>query len=50
MLIHGSKEGTSELADYCRIEGVTDEVYTPSIGECVDVASATNLFQVNIIS
>jgi hypothetical protein len=49
MLIHGSKEGTRELAEYCRLEGITDEVYTPSIGECVDVASATNLFQVIIL-
>lgn len=47
MLVHGSKEATAYLADFCRQnEDITNEVFSPVPLERVTVSTATNLFQV----
>lgn len=44
--MHGSHEATDSIAEFCRKQQITDEIYSPAVGECVDVSSATNLFQI----
>lgn len=47
MLVHGTYEATQSLASFCQqSELLTDQVYWPALGECVNVSSATNLYQV----
>ncbi|EGF79032.1 hypothetical protein BATDEDRAFT_12823 [Batrachochytrium dendrobatidis JAM81] len=47
LFVHGDKASTMAFAEYCRTnESLTNEVYDPVQGECVNVSSATNLFRV----
>jgi cleavage and polyadenylation specificity factor subunit 2 len=47
MIVHGSKEATMQLQEYCiNSESITNEVFTPVIDERVAVSNATNLYQV----
>jgi cleavage and polyadenylation specificity factor subunit 2 len=47
IFVHGSSEDTDHLATQCyENPAMTDEVYAPSIGDVLDVSSATNLFKV----
>ncbi|KAJ3012211.1 cleavage and polyadenylation specificity factor subunit 2 [Thoreauomyces humboldtii] len=49
ILIRGSDEATQDLARYClSSETLTNDVYTPEIGECINVSAATNIFQVKL--
>ncbi|KAI8918292.1 beta-lactamase-like protein [Powellomyces hirtus] len=49
ILVRGSEEATQELAEYClSTESMTSEVYTPHIGECINVSAATNIWQVKL--
>ena len=47
MIVHGSKEATLQLHDYCiNSENITNEVFIPIVDERVAVSNATNLYQV----
>nr|KAJ3422087.1 cleavage and polyadenylation specificity factor subunit 2 [Polyrhizophydium stewartii] len=47
ILVRGDQASTQHFADFCRdIEGGGSEVYCPAPGECINVSSATNLYQV----
>ncbi|KAJ3145453.1 cleavage and polyadenylation specificity factor subunit 2 [Geranomyces variabilis] len=49
ILVRGSEEATKDLADYClATESITSEVFTPQIGECINVSAATNIYQVKL--
>ncbi|KAI8324141.1 hypothetical protein GQ54DRAFT_244893, partial [Martensiomyces pterosporus] len=50
VIVHGSNEGTQMLADYCRDPevAVTKEIYTPGIGEIVNVSSGANAYSVKL--
>ncbi|KAJ1344536.1 hypothetical protein BSLG_000060 [Batrachochytrium salamandrivorans] len=47
LLVHGDHASTKALTEYCKSsETLTREVLDPVAGVCVNVSSATNLFQV----
>ncbi len=47
MLVHGTKESTTRLSEFClKNEGITNDIFTPTLLERVTVSTATNLFQV----
>ncbi|XP_052767669.1 cleavage and polyadenylation specificity factor subunit 2-like [Mya arenaria] len=50
VLIHGSEEATSSLAEYCRTTSgvVQGSVFTPSIGEVVDATTESHIYQVKL--
>ncbi|KAJ1959597.1 hypothetical protein GGI12_004256 [Dipsacomyces acuminosporus] len=50
VIVHGSSEGTQLLADYCRDPevAVTKEIYTPGIGEIVNVSSGANAYSIKL--
>lgn len=49
ILVHGTTEITDHLAQHCyENTSMTDEVYAPSVGDCLDVSSATNLYKVTL--
>ncbi|KAJ1734725.1 hypothetical protein LPJ61_000927 [Coemansia biformis] len=47
VIVHGSSAGTKALADYCRDPGVqvTKEIYTPRVGEILNVSSGVNVYR-----
>ena len=46
VFVHASLEATDAMGEFCRQESITDDIYLPNHGECVDVSSSTNLYQV----
>ena len=49
ILVHGSTQDTDHLAQHCyESQAMTDDIYAPSVGDCLDVSSATNLFKVTL--
>ncbi|KAJ3279117.1 cleavage and polyadenylation specificity factor subunit 2 [Borealophlyctis nickersoniae] len=49
ILVHGSEDATEELANYClETENMTNEVYAPNVGECINVSAATDIYQVKL--
>ncbi|KAJ1841391.1 hypothetical protein LPJ70_004236, partial [Coemansia sp. RSA 2708] len=50
VIVHGSSASTKALADYCRDPSiqVTKDIYTPSVGEILNVSSGINAYQVQV--
>jgi cleavage and polyadenylation specificity factor subunit 2 len=49
ILVHGSSKDTDHLAHHCyEHQSLTNDIYAPSIGQCLDVSSATNLFKITL--
>ncbi|CAO3632717.1 unnamed protein product [Cunninghamella echinulata] len=49
ILIHGQEEATKNLALACSsMNHFTKEIFTPNIGEVLNVSSATNIYQVRL--
>ena len=49
ILVHGSSQDTDHLAHHCyEKENLTNDIYAPSVGQCLDVSSATNLFKITL--
>ncbi|KAF9200337.1 cleavage and polyadenylation specificity factor subunit 2 [Haplosporangium sp. Z 27] len=49
ILIHGTEEKTESLCKtYLEIPEMTREIYTPSIGEILNVSEVTNMYKINL--
>lgn len=49
IIVHGLQGPTEELAQACRnMDHFTKEVFTPSIGEVLNVSAATNIYRVKL--
>jgi cleavage and polyadenylation specificity factor subunit 2 len=49
IFVHGSSKDTDHLAHHCyENQDLTNDIYAPSIGQCLDVSSATNLFKITL--
>ncbi|CAO3630036.1 unnamed protein product [Cunninghamella blakesleeana] len=49
ILIHGQEDATNNLATTCSsMNHFTKEIFTPNIGEVLNVSSATNIYQVRL--
>ncbi|KAJ2889451.1 hypothetical protein IWW38_004702, partial [Coemansia aciculifera] len=50
VLVHGTNASTTALADYCRDPQVpvTKDIYTPGIGEILNVSSGLNAYKVKL--
>ncbi|KAI8820645.1 beta-lactamase-like protein [Fimicolochytrium jonesii] len=49
ILVRGSEESTQNLESYClEAENLTNDVYSPHVGECINVSAATNIYQVRL--
>eukprot|EP00118_Oscarella_pearsei_P004174 m.17358 g.17358 ORF g.17358 m.17358 type:complete len:752 (+) comp27458_c0_seq1:6-2261(+) len=50
IIVHGNPEQTGYLADYCRqaANWATGEVFTPHIGETINVTSQTHMYQAKL--
>ncbi|ORY97347.1 beta-lactamase-like protein [Syncephalastrum racemosum] len=49
IIIHGAPHPTEDLAQACRNRTeFTNEIYTPSIGEVLNVSAATNIYRVRL--
>ncbi len=42
----GTKDGNDAMASYCKEKKFVDEIYVPTVGDCVNVSSTVSLFQV----
>ncbi|KAJ2076801.1 hypothetical protein H4R24_005495 [Coemansia sp. RSA 988] len=50
VIVHGTSASTSALADFCRdptVE-VTKEIYTPAVGEILNVSSGVNVYRMRL--
>ncbi|ORE20852.1 hypothetical protein BCV71DRAFT_278864 [Rhizopus microsporus] len=49
IIVHGSKSSTQDLESACQgIEYFTKEIFTPSVGEVLNVSAATNIYRVKL--
>ncbi|KAI7899636.1 beta-lactamase-like protein [Cokeromyces recurvatus] len=49
IIVHGSESSTEELANACQsIDNFTKEIFTPSVGEVLNVSAATNIYRVKL--
>ncbi|KAI7888717.1 beta-lactamase-like protein [Mucor mucedo] len=49
IIVHGSKESTDDLSSAVHsIDHFTNEIFTPSVGEVLNVSAATNIYRVKL--
>ncbi|KAG0280873.1 cleavage and polyadenylation specificity factor subunit 2 [Linnemannia exigua] len=49
ILIHGTERGTNALCDtYLEVSDMTREIYTPGVGESLNVSEVTNMYKINL--
>ncbi|KAI9095542.1 beta-lactamase-like protein [Phlyctochytrium arcticum] len=49
ILVHGTQDSTTHLVTYCLDnEGLTNEVFMPNISDCINVSSATDIYQIKL--
>lgn len=49
ILVHGSDEATDALQKFCKgATNLTDQIFTPKVGEALNVSAARNIFQVKL--
>ncbi|KAF9577847.1 cleavage and polyadenylation specificity factor subunit 2, partial [Lunasporangiospora selenospora] len=49
ILVHGTEEQTEELCEtYLSLTDMTREIYTPSVGEVLNVSEMTNMYKINL--
>ncbi|KAG1068246.1 hypothetical protein G6F60_006073 [Rhizopus arrhizus] len=49
IIVHGSESSTKDLESACQgIEYFTKEIFTPSVGEVLNVSAATNIYRVKL--
>ncbi|KAK3819700.1 MAG: beta-lactamase-like protein [Benniella sp.] len=49
ILVHGTEEQTDTLCQtYLELSDMTREIYTPSIGEILNVSEVTNMYKINL--
>ncbi|KAI9317887.1 beta-lactamase-like protein [Dichotomocladium elegans] len=49
IIVHGLEQPTEELAQACKnTEQFTKEIFTPSVGEVLNVSAATNIYRVRL--
>ncbi|KAG0235113.1 cleavage and polyadenylation specificity factor subunit 2, partial [Mortierella sp. GBA43] len=49
ILVHGTEEQTESLCQtYLELSDMTREIYTPSIGEILNVSEVTNMYKINL--
>ncbi|KAI1316869.1 cleavage and polyadenylation specificity factor subunit 2 [Mortierella claussenii] len=49
ILIHGTEEKTDSLCrTYLELSDLTREIYTPSVGEILNVSEVTNMYKINL--
>ncbi|KAI7862820.1 beta-lactamase-like protein [Spinellus fusiger] len=49
IIIHGTKASTDDLAQACQsMDHFTKEIFTPSVGEVLNVSAATNIYRVKL--
>ncbi|KAL0095247.1 beta-lactamase-like protein [Phycomyces blakesleeanus] len=49
IIVHGGKESTDDLAQACQsMDHFTKEIFTPSVGEVLNVSAATNIYRVKL--
>ncbi|KAK3845194.1 MAG: beta-lactamase-like protein, partial [Linnemannia gamsii] len=49
ILIHGTEQGTKALCDtYLEVSDMTREIYTPGVGEILNVSEVTNMYKINL--
>ncbi|XP_071961785.1 cleavage and polyadenylation specificity factor subunit 2-like [Antedon mediterranea] len=48
ILVHGSREATTHLADYCRAQLPGSKVFTPEVDEVVDATMESHIYQVRL--
>ncbi|KAF9195029.1 cleavage and polyadenylation specificity factor subunit 2 [Haplosporangium sp. Z 767] len=49
ILIHGTEAKTDELCDtYLSLSDMTREIYTPKVGEILNVSEVTNMYKINL--
>ncbi|KAF9127010.1 cleavage and polyadenylation specificity factor subunit 2 [Mortierella sp. 14UC] len=49
ILIHGTEQGTKALCEtYLEVSDMTREIYTPGIGEILNVSEVTNMYKINL--
>ncbi|KAF9996727.1 cleavage and polyadenylation specificity factor subunit 2, partial [Modicella reniformis] len=49
ILVHGTEEQTEALCQtYLELSDMTREIYTPSIGEVLNVSEVTNMYKINL--
>ena len=48
VLIHGTEEATSSLAEFCHTTGVVQgNVFCPSVGDVIDATTERQIYQVS---
>lgn len=47
IIVHGDRASCAHLADYCRAK-IRCKVHVPKVGECVDITSERNIYQVKL--
>ncbi|CAO3643873.1 unnamed protein product [Mucor hiemalis] len=49
IIVHGSEDSTEDLSTACHgMDHFTKEIFTPSVGEVLNVSAATNLYRVKL--
>lgn len=49
IIVHASPEATNDFAQSClAIESMTRDIYTPDVGEVLNVSAAINFYQVKL--
>ncbi|OAQ24855.1 hypothetical protein K457DRAFT_129441 [Linnemannia elongata AG-77] len=49
ILVHGTEQGTKALCEtYLEMSDMTREIYTPGVGEILNVSEVTNMYKINL--
>ncbi|KAG0291115.1 cleavage and polyadenylation specificity factor subunit 2 [Linnemannia gamsii] len=49
ILVHGTEQGTKALCEtYLELSDLTREIYTPGVGEILNVSEVTNMYKINL--
>ncbi|KAF9906283.1 cleavage and polyadenylation specificity factor subunit 2 [Linnemannia zychae] len=49
ILVHGTEQGTKLLCEsYLELSDMTREIYTPGVGEILNVSEVTNMYKINL--
>ncbi|KAF8938407.1 cleavage and polyadenylation specificity factor subunit 2 [Haplosporangium gracile] len=49
ILVHGTERGTKALCEtYLEVSDLTREIYTPGVGEILNVSEVTNMYKINL--
>ncbi|KAI6173353.1 Cleavage and polyadenylation specificity factor subunit 2 [Aphelenchoides besseyi] len=48
ILVHGGEQSTRALANYCREKNFQEKVFTPRLGEVIDVTVESHIYQVTL--